>query len=145
MKNSVNVFLLLFLSVSGNPLLAFGYLSADEVRTLFTGNTAEGELRMGKKGGLGPPNMVENYPERFVMFFAEDGTVMRKTGELHETGKWRVTSKGKQCIQWEGKEEKCAPVYKDGKIYREVIINKMGRIQWEMKYIGFIPGNRHDL
>jgi hypothetical protein len=145
MKYPVKVFLLLLLSIAGAPLFAFGYMSAEEVRTLFSGNTVEGELRTGMKGGLGPPNMVENYLERFVMFFAADGTVKRKIGELYETGKWRVTNQGEQCIQWEVKKERCAPVYKDGKTFKQVTKNKMGRIQWEIKYTRFSPGNEHDL
>ena len=93
---------------------------------------------MGKKGAPGSPNMVENYPERFVMFFADNSTVKRKIGELYATGKWSVTNQGEQCIQREDKKERCAPVYKDGKTC-------MGRIQWETKHTRFRPGNEYDL
>jgi hypothetical protein len=81
MKYLVNIFLILVLCMSGGHLLAFGYLSADEVRTLIMGNTAEGERRQGEKGGLMPPATVNNYAEKFAMFFAQDGTVKRIIGE----------------------------------------------------------------
>jgi len=60
MKYGVNIFLLLFLCVFGSRLLAFGSMSADDVCTLFTGNTAEGEQRNGVAPGHGPGNMTEN-------------------------------------------------------------------------------------
>jgi hypothetical protein len=66
MKYLINVFLLLFLCVSGSYLFASGNMSADEVRTLFTGNTAEGERREGVKLGTGPPGQMINFPEKFV-------------------------------------------------------------------------------
>lgn len=145
MKYGVNIFLLLFLCVFGSRLLAFGSMSADDVRTLFTGNTAEGEQRDGVAPGHGPGNMTENYAEKFSIYFAENGIAKRKIGDKHKTGEWHVTDSGKLCFKWGRKKDKCASVYKDGKTYKRVTESKMGRVQLELVFFRFIPGNKYDL
>lgn len=141
MKYLINVFLLLFLCVSGSHLLAASTMSKDEVRIIFIGNTVEGESREFEKPGDGFTGKLINFAEEFVHYYAEDGTVKKKIGEQINTGKWRVTNSGKLCAEWEGKREKCAPVYKEGKIYKRVTKNKKGRNLWEFRYIKFTPGN----
>ena len=145
MKYAINVFLLIFLCVSGNRLLAFGSMSADEVRALFTGNTATGDKRDGVAPGHGPGNMTENYKEKFVFFFADNGTVKNRIGGEDKTGTWHVTDSGKLCLKWNNKKEKCAPVYKDGKTYKRVTESRMGRVILELVFIRFTPGNEYDL
>ena len=144
-KYSINVFLLLFLYFPGSHLLASSNLSADEVRKIFTGNTAEGERREYEKPGGGFSGKLIEFPEKFVSYYAEDGTLKQIIGEQKKTGKWRVTDSGELCIEGKGKEEKCAPVYKEGDIYKRVTKNKTGSPLWEMRYIRFIPGNGSNL
>lgn len=145
MKNLINVFFILILCMSGGHLLAFGNMSAEEVRTLFTGNTVEGERREGEKGGLMPPGTVVNYAEKFSMFFADNGKVKRIIGERHNKGRWRVAESGELCLKWKGKKETCAPVYKAGKAYKRVTKKSSGRVLWELEFIRFTPGNEYDL
>jgi hypothetical protein len=145
MKYLNNAFLLLFLCVSGSHLLAASNMSEDEVRKIFTGNTVEGERRDFEDPGGGFTGKLINFPEEFVNYYAEDGAVKKKIGEKITTGKWRVTNSGKLCAEWKGKKEKCAPVYKDGKIYKRVTKNKKGRNLREYRYIKFIPGNEYNL
>jgi hypothetical protein len=145
MKYAVNVFLLLLLGVSGSHVLAFGNMSADEVRALVTGNSAEGDRREGASTGSSPPNMLENYAEGFVIFFAKNGTVKHKAGDKYKKGKWRVTDSGKLCLKWKGKKEGCAPVHKEGKAYKRVTKDRMGRVLWELEFIRFAPGNEYNL
>ena len=145
MKYAVNVFLLLILGVSGSHVLAFGNMSADEVRTLFAGNSAEGDRREGARPGTVPLNALENYPEEFVIFFAKKGIVKYKAGDKRNKGKWRVTDSGKLCLKWKGEKEDCAPVYKEGKVYKRATINRMGRVLWEFEFIRFTPGNEYNL
>jgi len=140
-KYSIHAFLLLFLYLSSCLLLAVSNLPADEVRKIFTGNTAEGERREYEKPGGGFTGKLIEFPEKFSSYYAENGTVKQQVGEQEKTGKWRVTENGELCITWGGKEEKCAPVYKEGDVYKRVIKNKMGRPLWEYRYIKFIPGN----
>ena len=85
MKYLINVFFIFVLCLSGDHLFAFGNMSAEEVRTLFTGNTAEGERRAGEKGGLFPPATV-NTPRR--------STIDRITskGSDEQTGRTRSSN-----------------------------------------------------
>jgi hypothetical protein len=145
MKYLVNVFLLLLLGVSGSHVLAFGNMSADEVRTLVTGNSAEGDRREGARLGSGPSNALENYAEGFVIFFAKKGIVKYKAGDKRNKGKWHVTDGGKLCLKWKGEKEGCAPVHKEGKVYKRATINKIGRVLWEFEFIRFTPGNEYNL
>jgi hypothetical protein len=124
---------------------AFGYLSAGEVRALITGNTVEGERRQGVKGGQGEPGLVNGYVEYFAMFFAKNGKVKRLIGEQHKSGEWRVTESGALCLEWKGRKERCAPVYKDGNAYKTVTKKPTGRVRWEIKFTRFTPGNKYDL
>ena len=140
-----NVIIFFILCLSSSHLFASNNLSADEVRKLFTGNTTEGERREYEKPGGGFSGKLINFAELSVSYYAEDGTVTNQIGEQKNTGKWRVTESGELCTEWEGKEEKCAPVYKEGDTYKRVIKNKMGRNLREIKYIKFIPGNENDL
>jgi hypothetical protein len=143
MKYAANVFLLLFLCVSGNRVIAFGSLSAGEVRTLFTGNTATGNKRDGL--AFGPENMTENYTEEFIFFFAENGTVKNRIVDKDKTGTWHVTDSGKLCHKWNNKKKKCAPVYKEGKNYKRVTETRMGRVILELVFTQFTPGNKYNL
>ena len=145
MKCAVNIFLLLFLCVFGSRLLAFGSMSADDVRTLFTGNTVEGERRDGGVPGIDAPNKIEEYATKFIAYFDNDKTVKKKTNSKPKMGKWRVTDKGDLCIEWKGKKEKCAPVHKEGKLYKRVVERRSGFVLFELSYIRFIPGNKYGL
>jgi len=146
MKNTMNRALLFFiLCLCGGQLFASSNLTVDEVRELFTGNTAEGERREYEKPGYGPPGMLINFAEEFVSYYAEDGNVRKQSGEQRLIGKWRVTEKGELCIEWEGKNEKCAPVSRQKDAYKRVIKNKMGRPLKEIKYLKFSSGNTNNL
>ena len=82
-------------------------LSGDEVRKLFEGNTEQGE---GMKG-------EEATGRSWAAYFAADGTARRSRvdggGKL--VGTWFVDSEGRNCFQWEGKEEpKCDVIVREG-------------------------------
>jgi hypothetical protein len=145
MKYLIIVFSIFILCMSGGHLFAFGNMSAEEVRTLFTGNTAEGNRREGARLGSGPSNALENYAEVFVIFFSKKGIAKYKVGDERKKGKWYVTDSGKLCLKWKGVKEDCAPVYKDGKVYKRATKNKIGRVLWELEFIRFTPGNKSNL
>lgn len=144
MKYLITPGLLILLALSSSPLLAFGKLSAEEVRALFTGNTVEGERRKGLEPGQNP-DMLGTYAEKYIAWFAGDGKVVRDMGGRRRTGKWRVMENGKHCIQWQGKQEKCAAIRKEGSIYKRTLKSKYGKILWEMTFTRFTPGNPHNL
>ena len=145
MKYIFNVVLVLILCMSGSHLFAFGNMSAEEVRTLFTGNSAEGDRREGARLGSGPSNALENYAEGFVIFFTKKGIMKYKAGDKRNKGKWRVTESGELCLKWKGEKEDCAPVHKEGKVYKRATKNRIGRVLWEFEFIRFTPGNEYGL
>ena len=145
MKYLINVIFILVLFMSGGHLFAFGNMSAEEVRTLFAGNTAEGNRREGARIGTGPSNALENYAEGFVIFFAKNGVAKYMVGDERKKGKWYVTDSGRLCLKWKREKKDCAPVHKEGKVYKRATTNKMGRVMWEFEFIRLTPGNEHDL
>jgi hypothetical protein len=81
--------------------LAGEYMSADAVKSLLTGKTADGKHH--KKDFS------------YSIYFDPAGTLIRvKDGETR-TGKWRVDDEGKHCVTWddEGKQ-RCFPFKDNG-------------------------------
>jgi len=133
------------LTVFAGPLLAFGSLSAEEVRSLFSGQTAAGEFREGSRKHIDPSG-VSTFYEPFVMYFSADGTVRSIRGEKKKAGKWRVDEKGNHCVQWTGKKEGCAPIVKEGRVYKKYMMRKGGgREKWVKTFTRFSPGNPDNL
>ena len=132
------------LTVFAGPLFAFGSLSAAEVRALFSGQTAAGEFRAGNRKHIDPSG-VSTFYEPFVMYFSTDGTVHSIRGKKKKAGKWRVDEKGNHCVQWTGKKEGCAPIIKEGRVYKKYMRKKGGRDKWVKTYTRFRPGNPDNL
>ena len=128
-----------------NQLTAFGNLSAAEVKSLFSGNTVTGEQRQGVAAGTGPHDAVENYAIPFTAYYNSNGTLEKQVNNKLKTGKWRVADDGRLCTQWKGKQEKCEPVHKEGKLYKRAVRNKSGRILWEFSFIHYYQGNKSGL
>lgn len=124
---------------------AIGGISANEIRTLFSGNTVEAERRDGGIPGIDPTNKIENYATAFIIYFGNDGTLKIKTGGKPKTGKWRVTGEDELCTKLKGKKEKCAHVHKDGTAYKRVVKRTSGHVLFEHSYIRFTPGNEYGL
>jgi hypothetical protein len=137
-----------FLTVFTRSLYAFGNLPADEVRSLFSEQTVEGEFREGGKKHI-DPNSVSAFYEPFVMYFSEAGTVRSIRGEIKKTGKWWVDEKGNHCVQWKGKKKGCAPITKEGSTYKKYKMRSGAgggsRIKWVKTFIKFSPGNPNNL
>lgn len=133
------------LAVFSGPLFAFGNLSAAEVRALFSGQTVDGEFREGSKKHIDPSG-VNTFSEPFVMYFSADGTVRSIRGGVKKTGKWRVDAKGNHCVQWSGKKEGCAPITKEGRVYKKYKTRGSGsRIKWVKTFTRFRAGNPDEL
>jgi hypothetical protein len=132
-------------TVLPSPLFAFGNLSAEEVRALFSGQTVNGEFREGSRKHV-DPNSVNTFYEPFVTYFSADGSVRSIRGGKKKTGKWRVDAKGNHCVQWTGKKEGCAPITKEGHLYKKYMIKPGGsRIKWVKTYNKFTAGNTDNL
>ena len=133
----IRVFFSTIMLLATIPSYAFGNLSADEVRSLFSGNTVEGDYLEGQK------QSVQNfYLEPFISYFADNGKVysIRVREKTKEIGDWRINKKGYLCLNWEGTKEKCAPIYKDGDRYKQDMKNKVGKIKWTNIYATFTAG-----
>ena len=131
--------------VFSSQSLAFWKMSADEVSTLFSGNTVEGERRDGGVPGIDAPNKIDDYATAFIAYFEKNGTVKKKTSSKPKLGKWSITDDSELCVRWKGKKEKCAPVHKEGKVYKRVIKRRSGFILMELRYIHFTQGNKYNL
>ena len=124
-------------------LYAADNLSSDDIRSLFSGNTVEGGRIEGAKQGV-----MSHYSEPFVSYFRDDGKVYSVTGKKKKkkSGVWRVNEKGHLCIIWKDKKnEKCAPIYKDGEHYKQNIIGTKGKIKWTNTYSTFTAGDTASL
>jgi len=145
MRDILKLVLIVTACVLSSQSLAFWKMSADEVSVLFSGNTVEGERRDGGVPGIDAPNKIADYATAFIAYFENNGTVKKKTGSKPKLGKWRVTDDGELCIKWKGKKEKCAPVHKEGKVYKRVIERRSGFVLFELRYSRFTPGNEYGL
>ena len=117
------------------PSYASGNLSADEIRSLFSGNTVEGDYVEGRSQG-----MSSFYSEPFVNYFADDGKVYSVKGKTNKSGVWRATEEG-LCINWNNTKENCAPIYKEGDHYKQQKKTNTGKIKWSKTYTTFTPGD----
>ena len=91
------------------------------------------------------PDGVSTFYEPFIMYFSEDGSVRSIRGEIKKTGKWRVDQKGNHCVQWKGKKEGCAPIIKEGRVYKKYMKRGGSRIKWVKTFTKFSPGNPNNL
>jgi len=114
---------------------AFDNLSEDEIRSLLSGNTVEGDYVEGRSQG-----MSNFYSEPFINYFTEDGEVYSVKGKTNKSGVWRATEEG-LCINWNNTKEKCAPIYKEGDHYKQEKKNNTGKIKWKKTYTKFTPGD----
>jgi len=106
-------------------------LSGDEVRKLFEGNT---ELGDGMKG-------EEATGRSWTAYFGEDGTASRRgtQGGSKAVGTWFVDSEGRNCFQWEGKDEpKCDLIVPEGDHYLRV---RDGQVRARIKIQQGNPNN----
>ena len=143
MKYFITVFSIFILCMSGGHLFAFGNMSTEELRTLFTVNTAWDNHKEGARPGSGPTNALENHAEVFVIFFSKKGIAKYKVGDEQKKKKSHVTDSGNLCLEWKDEKEDCAPVYREGKVYKRA--KKMGRVMREFEFIRLTAGNGYGL
>jgi hypothetical protein len=72
-------------------------LTADEVRTTITGNTAEAQRSNGS---------------RFLAYYEPSGIWVRWEKGIVTEGKWRILDNGDQCVTV-GREDSCAQIQKN--------------------------------
>ena len=139
-QNLTVVILSVIMLLITNTSFAFGNLSANDVKSLFSGNTVEGGRVEGAKQGV-----TSFYSEPFINYYGSDGRVYSVRGTSNKSGDWHVTNNGYLCIQWENKKEKCAPIYKDGDNYKQNMMSSKGKIKWTKTYTTFTSGDVKNL
>ena len=85
------------------------------------------------------------YSEPFINYFGDDGKVYSVRGKTSKSGSWRVTEKGHLCFHWKSKQEKCAPIYKEGDHYKQDMMSKKGKTKWTKTYTTFTSGDTKTL
>ena len=140
MKPPVYAILMLMTGVFSGPLYASDHLSADEVRKLFSGNTVQCERREYGAAHTYAAHTLNAFAEKSINRYAQDGTLDEQLGDRHRTGKWRVDDNGDLCVQLAGREERCAPVTRQGDSYLRTIENRKGRNLARIRYTSFTPG-----
>ena len=135
-QSFIRIFFSVIILLTVKASYAFGSLSADEVRSLFSGNTVEGGYVQGAKQGV-----MSFYSEPFINYFSNDGEVYSVRGKTNKSGSWRATEKGHLCFHWESKQEKCAPIYKEGDHYKQDMMSRKGKIKWTKTYTTVTSGD----
>ena len=77
-----------------------------------------------------------------VVIFDKDGTLIKGSNNMPNVGKWRTSGDAGLCMEWKGKQEKCAHVYKQGNVYKRTVRRKNGYILFEQTFMGFTSGNK---
>ncbi len=80
-----------------------------------------------------------------VSYYSADGEVRQLRKDTLWRGTWRVTKKGRLCVQMEGLREKCRIIVKDGSAYKKYIVKKNGEHQHTLTYLSFSDGNPYGL
>lgn len=76
-----------------------------------------------------------------VSFYKPNGELrQRRNGKLR-IGQWRITKRGRICLQIEGKKEKCRAVAKQNGRYLKFVIKKDGQHKPVVRYLAFRDGN----
>lgn len=123
---------------------AGGVLSASEVRGLVAGKTLEGRRGEAQETDF-DPGTGDAHGERVLLYFGMEGGVVGKIGDNDKAGRWSVSDAGELCLQWEGSESRCAPVHKDGSVYKRVTRGDSGMKLMMFTFSGFADGNVYGL
>lgn len=108
------------------PLPA-GTLNTAEVTALFSGQTAHSVLDSNGRISL--------------TYYSPSGlTNQSRKGKIRH-GSWRVRNDGRICLAFEGGNEKCRIIVKEGDIYRKYIVKKNGKHERIISYKSFRAGD----
>jgi hypothetical protein len=98
-------------------------LSSEQIKVLFTGKLVKGHQH--EKG------------YDFVRYYREDGTLSSHQRGEERNGNWSVSPGGELCIRWQGGEEKCRIIRKQGSAYSKYKVNKKGQLKLVSTYSEF--------
>jgi hypothetical protein len=110
-----------------NLTLPPGTLNAEQVTALFSGKTVESKL--DKSGRVS-----------FTYYNPNGGLRQLQNGQ-ERSGIWRVTKKGRICLQFAGKKERCRAIVQEGPVYRKYIVKSDGSHIPILTYMSFRSGD----
>jgi len=104
-----------------------GTLDSDEISVLFNNKTVY--------------SITAVRGRESVSYYDSNGEVRQMRNGVKRTGHWRVTEKGRICLQMEDLPEKCRIIVKEKGIYKKYIVRKNGEHQHSVTYQAFRNGN----
>ncbi|MCU7939338.1 MAG: hypothetical protein KZQ64_15520 [gamma proteobacterium symbiont of Bathyaustriella thionipta] len=104
-------------------------LSANEVRTLFSGNTYEASIPSRKL--------------TMTVYVDPDGTMRGMQAGHKFTSKWQISERGEICVSYRDKMS-CRFVMEENGHYKKYKINEQGEKAVLVIYQSFAPGNIHN-
>ena len=104
-----------------------GTLNTEEVTTLFSGKTVES--RLDKSGRISQT------------YYNPNGELRQLQHGKVRNGIWRVTKKGRICLQFAGKKESCRAIVQEGPVYRKYIVKGDGNYIPIITYLSFRSGD----
>lgn len=102
-------------------------LNSEQLYSLFVGNTVESvSLSKGRKS---------------LTYYDPDGQVRQQRGNQTRLGQWRITKRGRICLQMENKKKKCRIILRENGTYKKYIVKKSGDHKLVVSFTRFMPGN----
>ncbi len=114
------------LKLAKAPILPSGTLNKESVIKIFSNKTVKSKTV--HKGRVS------------LTYYDPSGTLEQLRNGMKRYGTWRVTKNGRICLSFEGSQEKCRIIVKEGKIYKKYIVKKSGQHWHSVSYRQFLPG-----
>lgn len=102
-------------------------LTADQVRTLFVGNTVESYNRNTRLSS--------------ITYYHPNGQAIQQRLWSQRLGKWAIEADGKICLAFGDRSMKCRHIVKDGDTHFKVRADDDGDLQKIVRYRFFASGN----
>ncbi len=102
-------------------------LDSSQLRNLFVGNTVESvTVPKGRKS---------------LTYYDPQGLVRQQRGDRLRVGQWRITKRGRICLQMENQRERCRIILQENNRYNKYIVKKSGDHRLVVSYTRFMSGN----
>ena len=117
-----------FFPESKSSSLPSGTLSKKSITNLFSGKTVESMT--ARKGRVS------------LTYYGPNGRVEQLRNGMKRYGTWRVTNNNRMCLTFEGSQEQCRIIVKEGKVLKKYIVKKIGQHQHSVTYRQFLRGKQ---
>jgi len=116
--------------MAGKPevVLPDGALNADEIRSLFSGNSVTGKPK--------------DEGHEIFYYFASNGELSEVHNGWQTGGTWTVRDDGRLCMDLEGESRDCRMITREGGKYSQYAVKRDGNHHYELSYFDFRQGNQ---